>query len=352
MKFRRVPLSVAEDHILGHNVSCEGRRVLKKGRRLGAAELAELRNVGLDSVYVAELEPDDVGEEEAARRIGAALAQRSGLELQLAHGGRASLLAPALGVLSLRPELLLELNLIEGVTLATAANHEVLAAQRPAATLKIIPFALSEARLRAALRVVELGVLSFRALTQRRVHILVSGTAGRRERLLETYRRPLELRLTELGSNDVQVSYLTLERDPEAALASAIAAHAAAGVELLLVVGETATMDTDDLIPQAIRSAGGVVDVVGAPVFPGNLLLLARHGSTAILGAPGCARSRAQNVVDLLLPRLLTGERPGAREIAELGLGGLLERGPQLSLERPSSEAPPSRPLPAGEGDD
>ncbi len=349
MRFRRVPVAAAEGHILGHNVSCEGRRVLKKGRRLSPAELAELRNAGLDSVYVAELEPGDVGEEEAARRIGSALAEHSGLGLHEAYGGRASLLAPALGVLSVRPELLVELNLIEGVTLATAANHEVLAPRRSAGTLKIIPFALSEPRLLAALRVVERGVLTFRPLSPRRVHILVSGSADRRERLIQTYRQPLEQRLAELGAHEVQLSYLTLEQEPEQALASAIAALAAAGVELLLVVGETATMDAEDLIPQAIRRAGGLVDVVGAPVFPGNLLLLARHGGTAILGAPGCARSRAQNVVDLLLPRLLTGERPGAREIAELGLGGLLERGPAPPLERSPSEPASAR---AGEGHD
>jgi molybdenum cofactor cytidylyltransferase len=99
----------------------------------------------------------------------------------------------------------------------------------------------------------------------------------------------------------------------------------ARGVQLLLVVGETATMDADDLIPRAIRDAGGEVRAVGAPVFPGNLLLLGYRGAVSILGAPGCARSRAQNVVDLLLPRLLSGERPGQREIAELGLGGLLQ---------------------------
>ena len=48
MKFRRVPLAEAAGHILGHNVSCEGRRVLKKGRRLSAPELADLRNARLD----------------------------------------------------------------------------------------------------------------------------------------------------------------------------------------------------------------------------------------------------------------------------------------------------------------
>jgi molybdopterin biosynthesis enzyme len=66
------------------------------------------------------------------------------------------------------------------------------------------------------------------------------------------------------------------------------------------------------------------VDVVGAPVFPGNLLLLGHRGPSLILGAPGCVRSRASNVVDLLLPRLLLGDRLGRRDVAELGHGGLL----------------------------
>jgi len=110
-------------------------------------------------------------------------------------------------------------------------------------------------------------------------------------------------------------------------MATALERQASAGSEIVIVVGETATMDADDLIPQAIRRAGGQVSVVGAPVFPGNLLLLGYREQMAILGAPGCARSRAPNVIDLLLPRLLSGERPGPREVAELGLGGLLERG-------------------------
>ena len=327
MKFGRVPLSRAQGHILGHNVSREGRRVLKKGRRLGEAELAEIHSAGLDSVYVAELEASDVGEDVAAQRIGTALAERSGLKLVPAYGGRASLAAPARGVLSIRSERLLELNLIPGVTLATPANHELPREGDSAGTLKIIPFALSAGSLAAALQLVEQGVLEFRALQARRVAILVSGAAGRRERLLESFRRPLEQRVTELGSTLVSVDYVPFDHQPERQMATALERQASAGSEIVIVVGETATMDADDLIPQAIRRAGGQVSVVGAPVFPGNLLLLGYREQMAILGAPGCARSRAPNVIDLLLPRLLSGERPGPREVAELGLGGLLERG-------------------------
>jgi molybdenum cofactor cytidylyltransferase len=327
MKFARVPLNRAQGHILGHNVSREGRRVLKKGRRVGEAELAEIRAAGLDSVYVAELEASDVEEDVAAERIGMALAESSGLRLVPAYGGRASLAAPARGVLSIRSERLLELNLIAGVTLATPGNHQLLGVGEAAGTLKIIPFALSAVSLEAALALAGQGVLAFRALQPRRVAILVSGSSGRRERLLESFRRPLELRLAELGSTQVSVDYVSFDHEPERQMAAALERQASAGSELVIVVGETATMDADDLIPQAIRRAGGQVSVVGAPVFPGNLLLLGYREQLAILGAPGCARSRAPNVIDLLLPRLLSGERPGPREVAELGLGGLLERG-------------------------
>jgi molybdenum cofactor cytidylyltransferase len=126
----------------------------------------------------------------------------------------------------------------------------------------------------------------------------------------------------------VQLEYVPFDHEPELEMTAALERHGDAGAELVIVVGETATMDVDDLIPQAIRRAGGQVSAVGAPVFPGNLLLLGYRRQMAILGAPGCARSRAKNVIDLLLPRLLSGERPGPREIAELGLGGLLERRP------------------------
>ncbi len=324
MRFRRVALADAGGHILGHNVSHQGRRLLKKGRPLGELELGQLAAAGQGFVHVAELDATDVGEDVAALRIATVLRQAGGLCAVPAYGGRVSLRAPEHGLLSVRAELLLELNLVDGVTLACLPSHSVVAAGQPLATLKVIPFALPEATVVAAERVCARGVLSLRPLPRRRVCILVSGAEGRRARLFEAYRVPLEQRLSGLGAHAVSAEYVALDADPEAELGVAIKRQLDAAVDLLIVVGETATMDRDDLAPRAIRRAGGEVLVVGAPVFPGNLLLLGYRGGSAILGAPGCVRSPARNVVDLILPRLLLGERLGQRDVAELGLGGLL----------------------------
>jgi molybdopterin biosynthesis enzyme len=324
MKFRRVPLELARGHILGHNVTRDGRRLLKKGRRLGDAELTQIAEAGAATVHVAELEPGDVEEDEAALRVARALVRGGGLRERAAYGGRVSLLAACRGVWSIRSDLLLELNQIEGVTLATLPSSTVVAAGQVVATLKIIPFALPEANL---VRAEELGARSLVRvvpLEPRRVSVLVSGAEGRRHTLLETFRTPLTERLTALGMTEIDVDFVSLGDAPEAALASALVARLEAGAALVILVSETATMDSEDLAPQAIRLAGGQVALVGAPVFPGNLLLLGYRGAAAILGAPGCVRSRGRNVVDLILPRLLVGERLGAREVAELGLGGLL----------------------------
>jgi molybdopterin biosynthesis enzyme len=94
------------------------------------------------------------------------------------------------------------------------------------------------------------------------------------------------------------------------------------------VAGETSIMDRDDVTPQGIRLAGGRIEHYGAPVEPGNLLLLAYlgdgSGALPVLGAPGCVRSRDANIVDLLLPRLLAGEQVRRADIVALGHGGLL----------------------------
>ena len=76
-------------------------------------------------------------------------------------------------------------------------------------------------------------------------------------------------------------------------------------------------LERGGLTPPVSRDAAvRRIDALGAPVFPGNLLLIAHRGGSMILGAPGCVRSRAANVVDLVLPRLLLGDRLVQRDIA------------------------------------
>ena len=60
------------------------------------------------------------------------------------------------------------------------------------------------------------------------------------------------------------------------------------------------------------------------PVDPGNLLLLGELDGRPVLGAPGCARSPAENGFDWVLNRLLAGLQVKEEDITGMGVGGLL----------------------------
>ncbi|HVV88143.1 MAG TPA: NTP transferase domain-containing protein, partial [Kofleriaceae bacterium] len=126
----------------------------------------------------------------------------------------------------------------------------------------------------------------------------------------------------------------------EAAVAGALAALAADGLDPLLALGASAIMDRRDVIPAALVRAGGEVVRLGMPVDPGNLLLLGRLGDATVIGVPGCARSRKRSGFDTVLERVCAGVALGGADLAALGVGGLLEE-------------PPARPWPrAGARDD
>lgn len=336
MKFGPVPLGDAQAKILGHNVAGpDGSRVLRKGKALDASDIETLRRLGYREVYVAELEPGDVPEDRAARRIAEA-AMGPGLRLSGAATGRTNLIATLLGVLRVATARLSSLNASEGITIASLPHNAVVRPGQMVATVKVIPYAVAEEEVSRGENAARSNgpLLQIDAIAERRVGLILTGSPSVKEQLTENF-SPLIERVSALGSEVSARAYVTLEdENGEERLAEAIRLQCESGVDLILLAGETAIMDRRDMTPRAVERAGGRIVTVGAPVDPGNLLMLAYVGETPILGAPGCARSRKTNVVDWVLPRLLAGERLTREDIVALGAGGLLEDVPERPLPR------------------
>jgi molybdopterin biosynthesis enzyme len=85
-------------------------------------------------------------------------------------------------------------------------------------------------------------------------------------------------------------------------------------------------MDELDPTFRALDELGARHERHGVPAHPGSLFWLARLGDAAIVGMPTCGLFSQATVFDLVLPRILTGDRVDARALAELGHGGLLTR--------------------------
>ena len=321
MKFGPVSVEQAAGKILAHNhTDADGRRAFRKGFVVRAEDLAELRAVAGETVYVAELEPGDIHEDEAARRLARVVAGE-GVRLGPAAGGRVNLLAEARGLLKLDVARLHSINEIDGLTLATLFENAVVGPKKIVATAKVIPYAAPEESLRRA-ETFAGPLVRVEPLPTRCVGVILTSSDAGRSKTMEHLEGPIRSRVEELGS---EVVALVAVRHTERAVTEAVQTMQAQDVDAMIIAGETSIMDVNDITPRGITAAGGRIEGYGAPAEPGNLLLLAYLDGKPVLGAPGCVRSRHTNVVDLVLPRLLAGECLTRRDLAALGHGALLQ---------------------------
>ena len=257
-----------------------------------------------------------------------------------AASGRANLLSSEMGLLRVDIEVLTQVNEFNGITLATLMNHSPVHARQIVATVKIIPYAVPESTLSQVEAIVSgRPIVRVDALPARAVGMILSGSTSVHQKLVNDF-SPLRDRIEKLGSSLQRTDFVSLDDESdEAALANMLQQQIVAGMQMILLAGETAIMDEQDIIPRAIERAGGNVESVGAPVDPGNLLMLAYINDVPVVGAPGCARSKKINIVDWILPRLLVGDKLTRREIVKLGHGGLLQEVRERGMPRDIKEA-------------
>ncbi|MCB8960590.1 MAG: molybdopterin-binding protein [Ardenticatenales bacterium] len=335
MKFGPVPLNDATGKILGHNIAGpDGRRALRKGKPLTPADIELLAGLGRATVYVAEMEAGDVREDEAARQIATVVAGDH-LRQSGAATGRLNLFAESLGLLRVDSARLRELNALEGITLATLPHNLPVRPGKMVGTIKILPYAVPGRVLEEVAMLGQRGpLLWLTPLPAKNVALILSGSPSARERIEKGFYNALQARLEQLGSTISATRFIPLEDEQgELMLAETIAATIGS-VDMVVLAGETAIMDRYDIAPRAVERAGGRVTCFGAPVDPGNLLMLGYLGSKPVLGAPGCIRSPKDNIVDIVLPRLLAGDYLTKLDIIDLGHGGLLEDVPERPAPR------------------
>ncbi|MBD9647127.1 NTP transferase domain-containing protein [Ensifer sp. ENS09] len=324
MRFGPLKVAEAEGAMLAHAVKAGDLR-LPKGHRLTAADIAALIAAGVDAVVVARLDAGDFPEDEAATRIATAIAPDH-LRFSRAATGRVNVYSEVAGLFVASREIVDRLNRIDpSITFACLADHVPVQPGDMVATIKIIPLAVAGAFVEQAERLLrDHRPFELKPFAARRTALIATELPNLKPQVMDKTHAILAARLRQAGSE-----LLTERRvaHREYAVATAIAEMRETH-DLIVVFGASAVADPDDVVPAAIRRAGGVVDHVGMPVDPGNLLVLGRVGETPVIGAPGCARSPRENGFDWILDRILAGEWPSFDDITGLGVGGLLSEIP------------------------
>ena len=333
--------SVRAGLVLAQDVREGGHVLLEKGRVLGASDVAALRALPPRELHVLELEPGDLHEDPAGRRLAAAVAG-SGVVVGPLASGAWPLVAAHKGVFAVDEARLARLNAIDDLVVYTQPNRQTVLGGELLGRAKIVPFATAEANVASAERIAAetQGLVRVRPFAAQRVHALVQETLP--DEKLARFRRALEAKLSFFGST---LASMTVLPASPGLLAAALSQAAGSGADLVLVAGSK-PMDPLDTSLQALSIAGARIESRGVPAHPGTLLWLAFLGAVPILGMPSCGLFSKATVLDLLLPRLLSGEKLTRADLAGYGAGGLLTA--DMAFRFPSYSATRNR----GELDD
>jgi hypothetical protein len=298
-----------------------GKVAIEKGQTLDGEAARRLLTLAWDEVHLLELEPGDLHEEPAGARLSAAAAG-PGVEVKGYAGGQWTLTAARRGLLGVRVEALAAVNAQPGMSVFTLYDLQPVETGETVARAKITPLALSESLVKQAEERAWAagGLLTVKSFAPRVLGAVTRENLDLRQR--QRFESSLGEKAAWFGSRLLPVRYAAASAS---SVAQEIEALLAEGADVLIAAG-AGSLDPLDPIFQALSRLDGRMERHGAPAHPGSLLWLAEVRGRPVLGMPACGMFSQATTFDLILPRILTGERIDHAALAALGHGGLLSR--------------------------
>src|ERR1700739_4389078 len=131
-----------------------GKKLLAKGHIISDEDIRVLVSEGMETIWVTELEEGEIGEDDAVSAVSGQMGCGS-LEIRLAAGGRANLMATENCCVLVDDELLKQINYTGSVVIAPSTNLGHAVAGQRIATVKSAPFAVSREQLDAVLNILK-----------------------------------------------------------------------------------------------------------------------------------------------------------------------------------------------------
>ena len=279
------------------------------------------KRLGKDHIYVLTLSASEIHENEAASVLAKSLAGR-GIEYNDSpEEGKIALKASVDGLLQVNKGSLFGLNMLGEVMCSTLHDNTPVKKGETVAATRLIPLITSRSVIKKAEEIALSGVpiVEVLPLKKAKVGLVITGSEVYHGRIKDRFEEVLREKVQTLGSQLVEVRFAP---DNKEFIAKEITSCIDGGADLIVTSGGM-SVDPDDVTREAILAAGATDVVYGTPVLPGAMFLSGRIGKVPILGLPACGMYHKITVFDLILPRILTGQKIGRKEFAELGHGGL-----------------------------
>ena len=291
----------------------------RKGHIVTEADIPVLLSMGKEHLYVWEMTPGMVHENDAAERLLALCGQENMTRSEVKEG-KIELKAACDGLFQVDSRRLIAVNSIEDIMIATRKGNTAVKKGDKLAGMRVIPLIIVEERLRAAEAAAGTApLLKLLPYVKKTAAIVATGSEVKNGLIQDTF-TPVRDKLAAYGIETVSVLY---SGDGVDNVANAIAEARQTGADLILCTGGM-SVDPDDNTPGGIRQSGARIVTYGAPVLPGAMFLLGYfEDDTPIMGLPGCVMYAGATIFDLALPRIAAGVEMTRTDFAVMGEGGL-----------------------------
>lgn len=294
--------------------------VFRKGHIVAEEDIPVLLSIGKEHLYVWEKQEGMLHEDEAAE-ILYGMCKNDNLVPSAPKEGKIEITAGIDGLFCVDEERLEKVNSFGEMMIATRqGNFPVKKGDKLAGT-RIIPLVIEEEKMRAAARAAgPEPLLRLLPFGQKKAAIITTGSEVYKGRITDKFGPVIR---EKLGEYDVEILGQSIMDDKQEEITAEILKWLDNGADMIICTGGM-SVDPDDTTPSAIKATGAAVVSYGAPVLPGAMFLLAYYqGEIPVMGLPGCVMYSKRTVFDLVLPRVMAGEKLSKADLAKYGHGGL-----------------------------
>ena len=326
--FKTIPTEKAVGMTLAHDMTeiIPGKSkgpVFQKGHQVKSEDLCRLMRMGKNNLYVLDLKENQVHEDDAVYELATALSGPGVIFSGSPREGKLELKAAYPGLLKVNVDALIEFNMVEDVMCASAHNNTGVDRNQGLAATRAIPLVIERRELERAVKIAReaypiFSVAMFNPLT---IRLIITGNEVYSGLIQDRFQAIVERKVTALGARLEETVILPDDREM---ISRQIKAFQKKETDLIITTGGM-SVDPDDVTKAGIEDAGFDQVHYSAAVLPGAMFLLGYNKTTSVMGLPACGLYHETTIFDLILPRLMAGEKPGKRDLAKLCHGGMCQ---------------------------
>ena len=320
-----IPTREAVGHVLCHDMTqiikdqFKGPR-FRKGHVVTEEDIPVLLSMGKEHIYVWEMTPGMLHEDEGAARL-AALCQNEHMTLTPPKEGKIEVIADMDGLFQVDTARLNAVNAVDELMIATRHGNTAVCAGDRLAGMRVIPLIIKESLLQEAEAAAGgTPLLSLKPFVRKTAAIVATGSEVQKGLIKDTFTPVVKDKLAGFG---VETGMVLMPGDGVENIANAVREAKESGAEIILCTGGM-SVDPDDNTPGGIRATGARIVTYGAPMLPGAMFLLGYFpDGTPVMGLPGCVMYAGATIFDIVLPRVVANVELKRSDFTTLGEGGL-----------------------------